>query len=108
MSKQDNGTSVTLTVENSKGTQEVTADVCLVAIGVAPVLPGGMEPELDRGFIKVGDRYETTIPSVYACGDISGPPWLAHTASFEAIQCVEGMFVRLYLCSSTGSISWKN
>ena len=90
---QDNGDSVTLTVENAKGTQEITADVCLVAIGVAPVLPGGMEPELDRGFIKVGDRYETSIPSVFACGDISGPPWLAHTASFEAIQCVEGMFV---------------
>ncbi len=90
---QDNGDSVTLTIENAKGTQDVIADVCLVAIGVAPVLPRGMEPELDRGFIKVGDRYETSIPSVYACGDISGPPWLAHTASFEAIQCVEGLFV---------------
>lgn len=90
---QDNGDSVTLTVENAKGTEEITADICLVAIGVAPVLPGGMEPELDRGFIKVGDRYETSIPSVFACGDISGPPWLAHTASFEAVQCVEGMFV---------------
>ncbi len=90
---QDHGDSVTLTVESARGTEEITADVCLVAIGVAPVLPGGMEPELDRGFIKVGDRYETSIPSVYACGDISGPPWLAHTASFEAMQCVEGMFV---------------
>ena len=48
--------------------------------------------ELDRGFIKVGDRYETSIPNVYAVGDISGPPWLAHTASFEATQCVEGLF----------------
>ncbi len=90
---QDNGDSVTLTVENAKGTQEITADVCLVAIGVAPVLPGGLELELDRGFIKVGDRYETSVPNVYACGDISGPPWLAHTASFEAIQVVEGLFV---------------
>jgi len=90
---QDNGDSVTLTVETAKGSEEINAEVCLVAIGVAPVLPGGLEPELDRGFIKVGDRYETSIPGVFACGDISGPPWLAHTASFEAIQCVEGMFV---------------
>lgn len=90
---QDNGDSVTLTVETAKGTETLTGDVCLVAIGVAPVLPGGLEPELDRGFIKVGDRYETSIPGVYAVGDISGPPWLAHTASFEAIQCVEGLFV---------------
>ncbi len=90
---QDNGDSVTLTVETAEGSETVTAEVCLVAIGVAPVLPGGLEPELDRGFIKVDDRYQSTIPGVYATGDISGPPWLAHTASFEATQCVEGMFV---------------
>lgn len=91
---RDNGDSVTLTVENAKGTEEITADVCLVAIGVSPVLPGGIQPELcERGFIKIGDRYQTSIPNVFACGDISGPPWLAHTASFEAIQAVEGMFV---------------
>lgn len=91
---KDNGDSVTLTVETEKGTEEITADVCLVAIGVSPVLPGGIQPELcERGFIKIGDRYETSIPNVYACGDISGPPWLAHTASFEAIQVVEGLFV---------------
>jgi len=100
---KDNGNSVTLTVENAKGSQEITADVCLVAIGVAPVLPGGMEPELDRGFIKVGDRYETSIPSVYACGDISGPPWLAHTASYEATQCVEGMFVEGHTPKKVGN-----
>jgi len=58
------------------------------------LLPGGHQPELtDRGFIKVGDRYETSLPGVYAIGDVSGPPLLAHTASFEAIQCVEGLFV---------------
>ena len=91
---RDNGDSVSIDVEGPKGNETVTADVCLVAIGVQPVLPGGQQPALDeRGFIQVGDRYETSIPNVYACGDISGPPWLAHTASFEAIQCVEGMFV---------------
>ncbi len=91
---KDNGDSVSLTIETAKGIQELSAEVCLVAIGVAPVLPGGTTPELcERGFIKVGDRYQTNLPNVFAVGDISGPPWLAHTASFEAIQCVEGMFV---------------
>lgn len=90
---KDNGNSVSIDVEGPNGSETITADVCLVAIGVAPVLPGGKEPELDRGFIKVDERYQTSIPNVYACGDISGPPWLAHTASFEAIQCVEGLFV---------------
>ncbi|MGJ8697046.1 MAG: dihydrolipoyl dehydrogenase [Verrucomicrobiaceae bacterium] len=91
---KDNGTSVTITVENAKGTQELTADTCLVAIGVSPVLPGGQQPQLtDRGWVQIDERYQTSIPGVYAIGDISGPPWLAHTASFEAMQCVEGMFV---------------
>lgn len=91
---KNNGGSVTITVEDAKGeSSEINADVCLVAIGVAPVLPGGQEPELDRGFINVNERYQTSIPGVYAVGDISGPPWLAHTASFEATQCVEGLFV---------------
>ncbi len=90
---RDNGDSVSIDVEGPKGNETITADVCLVAIGVAPVLPGGIQPELDRGFIQVDDRYQTSIANVYAVGDISGPPWLAHTASFEAIQCVEGLFV---------------
>ena len=81
----------------SKGPKEngvLSADVVLVAIGVMPVLPGGLQPELtERGFVKTGDRYETSIPGVYAIGDVSGPPLLAHTASFEAIQCVEGLYV---------------
>lgn len=90
---KDNGSSVTITVENSKGTSEVTADVCLVAIGVAPVLPGGTQAALtDRGWVDTDDRYKTSLENVYAIGDISGPPWLAHTASFEAMQCVEGIF----------------
>jgi len=91
---KDNGSSVTITVENADGTQEITADTCLVAIGVVPVLPGGEQAKLtDRGWIEIDDRYQTSIPDVYAIGDIAGPPWLAHTASFEAMQCVEGMFV---------------
>lgn len=91
---QDHGDSVTITVENSKGTQEIHAETCLVAIGVSPVLPGGQQPALtDRGWVEINDRYQTSIANVYAIGDISGPPWLAHTASYEAIQCVEGIFV---------------
>jgi len=89
----DNG--VEITVEDAKGNSKVlTADVCLVAIGVAPVLPGGEQPALDdKGFIAINDNYETSIKDVYAVGDISGPPWLAHTGSFEGVQCVEGLFV---------------
>lgn len=87
---------VKLTIEPAAGgdSQTVEAEVCLVAVGVAPVLPANAEQLTltDRGYIQVGDRYETNIPNVYAAGDIIGPPWLAHVASYEAIQAVEGMF----------------
>ncbi|MEI9897517.1 MAG: FAD-dependent oxidoreductase [Chthoniobacter sp.] len=45
-----------------------------------------------KGYLKTDDRYQTTVPGVYAAGDIIGPPWLAHVASYEAVQAVEGMF----------------
>jgi dihydrolipoamide dehydrogenase len=89
----DKGTHVEITVEGPKENGTIPAHVCLVAIGIQPVLPGGLPMELDRGYIKVGDRYETSIPGVYAAGDITGPPWLAHVASFEAVQCVEGLYI---------------
>ena len=81
-------------VKNSRGQEEeITADVCLVAIGVKPVVPAAPGLELtEKGFIKVNDRYATSIPGVYAAGDVIGGVLLAHTASFEAVQAVEGMF----------------
>ena len=88
-------TGVKITVQDAKGAEQVLeADVCLVAIGVQPLLPGGQQKIAltDRGYIQTNDRYETNVPGVYAAGDIIGPPWLAHVASFEAIQAVNGMF----------------
>ncbi|NBV86032.1 MAG: dihydrolipoyl dehydrogenase [Verrucomicrobia bacterium] len=86
---------VKITVEDLKGArQELEADVCLVAIGVQPLQPlGALKLALtERGYIQTNDRYETSVPGVYAAGDIIGPPWLAHVASFEAVQAVNGMF----------------
>ena len=88
---------VKITVQDPKGAEQVIeADVCLVAIGVSPLLPGGaLKIGLtDRGYIQTNERYETNVPGIYAAGDIIGPPWLAHVASFEAIQAIDGMFVK--------------
>jgi dihydrolipoamide dehydrogenase len=84
---------VRVTVEGKSG-ETLEADVCLVAIGVVPLLPGGkLKLELtDRGYIATDERYETSAKGIFAAGDIIGPPWLAHVASWEAIQAVEGMF----------------
>ncbi|HVU24296.1 MAG TPA: dihydrolipoyl dehydrogenase [Opitutus sp.] len=75
---------------------EVEADSLLIAIGVVPNLEGALSPkvklELDRGYVKVNDDYETSVKGIYAAGDIIGPPWLAHVATFEAVNAVEAMF----------------
>jgi dihydrolipoamide dehydrogenase len=86
-------TGVKITVEG-KTTETLEAEVCLVAIGVQPLLPGGkLKLDLtERGYIKTDENYQTSTPGVYASGDIIGPPWLAHVASYEAIQAVNGMF----------------
>jgi dihydrolipoamide dehydrogenase len=91
---KDTGTSVEITVEGPDGkTSVLTAETALIAIGVKPVLPGGLQPKLtDRGYIATDATYQTSLKDVYAAGDIIGPPWLAHVASYEAIQCVEGLY----------------
>lgn len=83
---------VKISVEGA-ASETLEADASIVAIGVQPLLPGGIKMDLtDRGYIKTGADYQTSVPGVYAAGDIIGPPWLAHVASYEAIQAVEGMF----------------
>jgi dihydrolipoamide dehydrogenase len=75
---------------------EVEAETLLVAIGVSPNLEGTLSPkvklDLERGYVKVNDNYETTVKGIYGAGDIIGPPWLAHVATFEAVNAVNAMF----------------
>ncbi|MBV8414712.1 MAG: FAD-dependent oxidoreductase, partial [Verrucomicrobia bacterium] len=86
-------TGVRVTIEGKKQ-ETLEGDCVLVAVGVAPLLPKGAQLKLDKkGYIEVNDRYETNLSGVYAAGDVIGPPWLAHVASWEAIQAVEGMFI---------------
>ena len=68
------------------------------------MLPNNSEQiKLERGFIDTDERYQTSVPNVYAAGDITGPPWLAHTGSYEAVQAVEGMFVPGHEPSQVGT-----
>ncbi len=76
--------------------EEIEAEVVLSAIGVVAniegVLAANLKVELDRNYVKVDDSYQTNVKGIYAAGDIIGPPWLAHVATFEAVSAVNGMF----------------
>jgi dihydrolipoamide dehydrogenase len=87
---------VSLDLTKDGKTVELEASCLLLAVGVAANTEGlfgrGVEPGMDRGYLKVDDRYATDVKGIFAAGDIIGPPWLAHVATFEAIQAVNGMF----------------
>jgi len=69
------------------------ADIALVAIGVDANLEGlGLEPlgiRTHKNGIAVNEHFQTSVPTVYAIGDVIGPPWLAHVASAEGVHAVE-------------------
>jgi dihydrolipoamide dehydrogenase len=88
--------SVKLALAKDGASEEVEAETLLLAVGVAPNLDEVLSPrvkvDLDRGYVKVDGRYETSARGVFAAGDIVGPPWLAHVATFRAVNAVNGIF----------------
>ncbi|TAE74875.1 MAG: dihydrolipoyl dehydrogenase [Bacteroidetes bacterium] len=80
-------------IKTSTGEQTLICDVVLSAVGVTTNLEGiGLEDvgvATDKGKILVDQFYKTNIPNVYAIGDITSGPALAHVASAEGIICVE-------------------
>ncbi len=89
----DKGVKITVSGKEAK---VLEAEAVLVAIGVQANLEGtfeeGLTLDLEKGYIKTSEKYQTSVPGIYAAGDIIGPPWLAHVASHEAIEAVEGLF----------------
>jgi dihydrolipoamide dehydrogenase len=76
--------------------QEVACDRILVAVGMKPVTDGlGLEAAGvkvgPKGFVEVDAQYRTSAPSVFAIGDLSGPPLLAHKASKEGEIAAEAI-----------------
>lgn len=88
------GDKVTLKVKCSKKIIELSADVVMVAIGRRPYSRGlGLEEigilSNTKGFIPVDQNLQTSIPNIFAIGDIVEGPMLAHRASDEGIAVVE-------------------
>ncbi|MEM6263524.1 MAG: dihydrolipoyl dehydrogenase, partial [Bacteroidota bacterium] len=87
------GKGVVATVKTKKGEKKLEADVLLSAVGVVANIEGlGLEAlgiKTDRGLVTVDEFYRTNIPGIFAIGDMTPGPALAHVASHEAILCVE-------------------
>lgn len=76
---QDKGKEVVVKLE---GKDDLVVDYVLLSIGRLPDLSAvsDIDIELDRGRIKINDYMETSIPGIYAPGDINGVKMLAHAA----------------------------
>jgi len=96
------GVKVTIVDANDESKSEtMEVDVVLTAVGVSARYDGLFDDALgitvEKGHIKTDYRdteeptYKTSVPGIYAVGDVIGGPWLAHKAMEEAVVCVERM-----------------
>ncbi|HEY3306933.1 MAG TPA: dihydrolipoyl dehydrogenase [Desulfuromonadaceae bacterium] len=79
---------------DGSGNEEIDCDRVLVAVGRKPLTAGLGLQELDialdeQGRIVVDGDYQSTVPGIYAIGDLIKGPMLAHKASEEGVVCVE-------------------
>ena len=96
LTKAKNGVTLDVSKADGKGDkQSIEAEMILVSIGRTPNSEDlGLEAvgvKTEKGFIKVGDYYQTDVAGVYAIGDVVATPALAHVASKEGEIAVERM-----------------
>jgi len=90
------GSKAIVQFNSGAGSEEIDCDKVLVAVGRRPATSGfgledlgvGMD---EKGRVVVDENYQTSVPGIYAIGDLVPGPMLAHKASEEGIVCVERM-----------------
>ena len=88
------GKQVEVTYQDAEGEKKETFDKLVVAVGRRPYTEGCLSDDSgikldERGFIFVDDQCRTTVPGVYAIGDVVRGPMLAHKGSEEGIMVAE-------------------
>jgi dihydrolipoamide dehydrogenase len=88
--------SVTATIDDGKGgAQTLTVERVISAVGVVGNIENlGLEKvgvKTERGMIAVDQFNKTNVAGIYAIGDVSGPPLLAHKAEHEGVICIEAI-----------------
>lgn len=84
---------VTATIEAGGRTQDITFDRVILAVGIVGNVENlgleGTKVKVEKTHIITDGYGATGEPGVYAIGDLTGAPWLAHKASHEGVICVE-------------------
>ncbi|OIR03521.1 dihydrolipoyl dehydrogenase [mine drainage metagenome] len=84
---------VTATLAAAGKSSVISAERVIVAVGISPNIESlgleGSKLRFEKGHVRVNQWLETDEPGLYAIGDLTMPPWLAHKASHEAVICVD-------------------
>jgi dihydrolipoamide dehydrogenase len=84
---------VRVLARSPQGAEELSAAALLLAVGRLPNTEGlGLEAvgvALNGRFVQVNGAQQTSVPTIYAIGDVAGPPLLAHKAMAEGIIAAE-------------------
>jgi dihydrolipoamide dehydrogenase len=88
------GNAVKVRYEAGGAAQELVVDALVVAVGRRPVTAGLFGPDVKvpldkRGFIEVDEKCRTTVPNVWAVGDVVRGPMLAHKGMEEGVMVAE-------------------
>jgi dihydrolipoamide dehydrogenase len=86
---------VTATIEAGGKTETIEADRAILAVGIVGNVENlGLEAlgvTIDRSRVVTDSVGKTNVKGLYAIGDLTGAPWLAHKASHEGMSCVEAI-----------------
>jgi dihydrolipoamide dehydrogenase len=84
---------VTATIEKDGESSEITVERVISAVGIVGNVEDigleGTQVKVEKTHVVADPWMATGEPGVYAIGDLTGPPWLAHKASHEGVICVE-------------------
>ncbi|MFQ3622722.1 MAG: dihydrolipoyl dehydrogenase [Acetobacteraceae bacterium] len=91
-----NGGLAHVVVEDSAGkVHDLTVEKVISAVGIVGNVEGigleGTKVRVERTHVVTDGYGRTGEPGVYAIGDLTGPPWLAHKASHEGVVCIEAI-----------------
>ena len=84
---------IEVSIDSNGVVDSLTVDKVILAVGIIANTEGiGLEKtkiKTERGHIMIDQWCETDEPGIFAIGDVTGGPWLAHKASHEGVVCVE-------------------
>lgn len=84
---------VRVSISKNGHSEILEGDVVLLAVGVTGNVEGiGLETTgvtVNAGAIEINEFCQTSVDGIYAIGDVTGPPWLAHVASSQGLVAAE-------------------